>query len=61
MHDTITCPVTGQRIEPHEGLIVKDSKGNMWVVHKDAAAQNVRSDPNGRTLNGHKPIFGPDA
>ena len=64
MSDTITCPVKGTEIHPGGGIPVMDSKGNVWIVSPEAAAEGVRADANplaGPTLHGHPPIAGPDA
>lgn len=60
--ESLTCPVTGQEILPGQGRAVQDSKGNTWIVHKDVN-HGVRTDSSTgpATVNGHPPLFGPDA
>lgn len=59
--DTLTCPIKGTPIHPGEGTAVMDSKGNTWIVSREAAAEGVRKDAFADSVHGVKPLFGPDA
>lgn len=59
--DKLTCPIRGTEIGPGEGTAVTDSKGNIWIVSREAAAAGVRKDAFGNSVHGVKPIAGPDA
>jgi hypothetical protein len=59
--DTLTCPIKGTEIGPGEGTAVTDSKGNVWIVSRQAAAEGVRKDAFADSVHGVKPIAGPDA
>ena len=59
--DSIICPVTGKEIGEGEGNAAQDSRGNVWIVHKDAG-DRVHTDGGIKpTVNGVPPFMGPDA
>lgn len=59
--DTITCPIKGTEIRKGGGIAVRDSKGNIWIVSPEAAAEGIRKDSFAESIHGVKPVFGPDA
>jgi hypothetical protein len=61
MEDTMICPVKGTPIPEGQGAAVMDSKGNMWIVSREAAAEGIRKDAFADSIHGVKPVYGPDA
>jgi hypothetical protein len=59
--DHLICPIKGTPIYEGEGTAVMDSKGNLWIVSAEAAAEGVRKDAFADSVHGVKPIAGPDA
>jgi hypothetical protein len=66
--DTITCPISGKVIGPGEGEAMMSRRGNMWIIHSDVPMHKRHTDSSEgkpdqwpQTVNGHRPIAGPDA